>query len=121
MDKKSKILIVIFFALVVILAVWKFYVFVVKKDFIITNHISCDPTYESCFATICEEGDTECDTEPYKKIEKNAKNIPLCDKNDPTNCEELTCGQSEPDCVIILCSEETSEDGEKCTEPSDNL
>ena len=114
MDNKSKVLIVVFFTLVVVLSVWKFYVYVIKKDFIVTNYISCDPVYESCFVADCEEGDDECDTEPYKKIEKNAKNIPFCDKNNVENCAELNCEEGENDCVITNCSEDVLEDGEKC-------
>jgi len=111
MDKKSKWLIGLFFTLIVIATVWKYYVFVTKQDFIILNHISCDQSIESCFAYKCEDGDVECDSTPFKKISKNAKNIDACVGED---CPELSCSLDEVDCSITLCSEDSLEDGEIC-------
>lgn len=111
MDTKSKILIGVFFALIVTATVWKYYIFVTKQDFIVFNHASCNPGTESCFAYNCEINDEECDQAPFKKISKNAENITDCTIG---KCSELSCGPGETDCVITLCSEETIEEGEVC-------
>ncbi len=120
MDLRSKIVIVLFFVLLVAAAIWKYQVYFVERDYLIYNQIACDPTEESCFAYLCEEDDEECDDTPYKKIEKYASNIAVCDEYAREDCPELTCEESEFGCIVTACSEDTLEDGEQCVteEPS---
>jgi hypothetical protein len=114
MDKKSKILIWVFVIALIISVGATYYRYVVKRDYIIFAHAPCDPKIESCFYYECEEGDAECEIEYYKKIEKKAFNIELCDSENP-DCQPLVCEPNEADCEITSCTEENVEDGELCS------
>lgn len=114
MDTKSKLLIAFFLILVVLVTAWKYKVFVIDRDFVVYNNVSCDPYEESCFTYICEEGDEECDATPFKKIEKNARFIDACDIANAEECPELSCGVSEEGCETTMCSEDVLEEGEQC-------
>jgi hypothetical protein len=123
MDKKSKILMWVFVGALIISVGATYYRYVVKRDYIIFAHAPCDPEMESCFYYPCEEGDTECspaDVEYYKKINKKAYNIELCDSESP-DCQPLVCQENEADCEIISCSEDVLEDGEACSVASSSV
>jgi hypothetical protein len=121
MDRKSKILIVIFVLLLigsVGLTLYKYW----AKDYQIYGFAPCDPQTESCFYYPCEEGDDSCnpdEIEYYKKVEKTASNTELCDPNNE-GCNPLVCGENENDCYITLCSEDALEEGEACSEIINN-
>lgn len=113
--KKSGYLLVILLIILISSAVYKYWVFVAQRNFIITSEISCDPSEESCFVWDCTpEEDPECDREPYKYISKNAKNIAVCDPYGEQECEELFCSPEEAECEITTCSEDELGDGEIC-------
>lgn len=116
MDTPSKVLLVVFFTLVVIATVWKYDTFILKRDYVVYDYVSCDLALGSCFAYECAEDDEECDDTPYQKIVKNASAIPLCTNYIEDACPELTCGANEEGCEIISCSDETLEDGEYCVD-----
>ena len=113
MDAKSKILIGLFILFVIAAGVWKYHSFFVERDFVIYTWVSCDTTTESCFAMECEEGDEECDDWAYKKMEIPASETPYCDPYVDEECPEPVC-EVGSDCIEILCSEETLEEGEMC-------
>ena len=116
MDKKSKILMWVFIFSVCISVGITYYRYVIKKDYIIFVHVECNPEVDSCFYYECEEGDSECEIEYYKKIEKKAFNIELCDSESP-DCKPLFCAEGEKDCTITNCSVDNVEEGEKCSVP----
>lgn len=114
MKKNSKWLLFVFAALLVSAIAWKYSVYLIERDFFITDHIPCDPALDSCFVQECDAANMDCDPEPYKRIEKNATNITLCPNYLTDQCPALTCEANEPDCAVTLCSEETMEEGEVC-------
>ncbi len=114
MKKNSKWLLFVFIALLVSAVAWKYSVYFLERNFLITDHVPCDPSAESCFVQDCDPIDAECDTEPYKRIEKSAAYITLCPNYLLDQCPALTCEVNEPDCVLTLCSEDTLEEGEIC-------
>ncbi len=117
MDKKSKILIIIFFLLLIGTVSFTFYKYGIKKDYLIYGFSSCDPISESCFYYPCEEEDNSCNPEEieyYKKVEKKASKIELCDTNNE-GCNPLNCELREKDCTEIFCSEDSLEEGEACS------
>ncbi len=119
MDKKSKILLWIFAGALIISVGVTYYRYVVKRDYIIFAHTECDPKTESCFYTPCEDGaenDCGAEIEYYKKINKKAFNIELCDIEQP-DCKPLVCKDGEKDCEIISCSDATLGEGESCSTP----
>jgi hypothetical protein len=117
MDKKSKILITLFLLLLIVVVGFTLYKYGVKKDYLIYGSSPCDPQVESCFYYPCEEGDDSCnpdEIEYYKKVEKKAFNIERCDPA-VEGCNPLFCAENEDNCVVILCSENTIDDGETCS------
>ena len=95
MDKKSKILFLVFFLVLAGSIFLTYYRYMVVKDYIIETQVSCDPMVESCFIYVCDPengeectGDLEQDTSYYKLLHRNAKNIPLCD---PAAGEGIAC------------------------------
>lgn len=86
---------------------------IVDQDYILYSHVSCDPTFESCFVLNCDITEQDCDNTPYKKIEKKAYNAPNCDLSKP-ECIDLACEVGEESCSIILCTEDSLEEGEVC-------
>ena len=114
MDRKSKILILIFALVIVSTFLWKYHTILQKHDFIIDTHIACDSSVNVCFTTVCDvESGEDCTDAVYAKLQKRAIDIPLCDKF-KDNCPELTCAIGEPDCSITYCSDESLDDGESC-------
>jgi hypothetical protein len=119
MDKKSKILIALFFAIVLISASFTYYKIVIKQDFIISGEADCDPNIERCFARPCGE-DNEC-RDPtakfsyYKIVNKNFKNVECGVDNE--NCRVLTCNQEEKNCDSVLCNGQNMKKGEECNDP----
>lgn len=107
--------------IVIGVTVWKYDAYVSRQDFLIYDQVACDPEIESCFAYVCEEGDEECDTEPFKKITKSAENVSLCPNYIEGECSPLSCAEDEVDCEEILCSEDTLEDGESCVSQDPEL
>jgi hypothetical protein len=117
MDRKSKILTILFFLLLIVIVGFTIYKYGVKKDYLIYGSSPCDPQAESCFYYLCEEGDDTCNSneiEYYKKVEKKAFNIELCDTNNE-GCNPLNCELGEKDCTEIFCSDELLDEGEACS------
>lgn len=122
MDKKSKILFLIMGVLMLGSITVTYYRYIVKRDYIIQAQAICDPYTEKCFVYVCDpETGEECtgdpveDTSYYKLINRNAKNIPLCDPNDE-NCDALVCPEGEADCSFTLC--DSTEEGIVCNDPA---
>lgn len=139
MDKKSKILLLTFLVLVIVVVAFTYYKYMVKRDYIIEAQADCDPYAEACFIWQCDPksseegppdgeaseactGDPEEDIWYYQIVRRNAMNIPPCDPNDE-NCDALTCDPAlEKDCEIILCDEETAVEQEtKCNDPAEYI
>lgn len=115
MDKKSIIVMLPLFVLV-IAAAYNYHRIVIKKDYIISAAISCDPEAEDCYKNKCVlEKSEDClgTLEYYKVIKKRAYNIPDCYNNKETTIEEcppLVCFDGERDCRIEYCEDvETSD------------
>jgi len=117
MDKKSKILLIILVLILIGSASVTFYRYFISNNYLITDNIACEPKTEVCFYVPCAEEDDACNSaevEYYKKIEKNASNIKLCDP-EVDGCNPLVCTENEKDCSITYCSADTLGDGEECS------
>lgn len=122
MDKKSKILFLVFFLVLAGSIFLTYYRYMVVKDYVIETQVSCDPMVESCFIYVCDpENDEECtgdleqDTSYYKLLHRNAKNMPLCDPAE-ADCPVAVCRPGEVDCQVTLCDPAAGEDIE-CSDP----
>ena len=128
MDKKSKILIWVVIILIlgsVGATYWRIFI---KKDYLISNQVDCDPYTEKCFIWKCDPasqvegekctGDAETDTWYYKIAERKAANIPLCDPKTDDTCQPFVCGEGEKDCTETLCDDKKKvEQGVECNDP----
>ncbi len=119
LSKRSRWLLV-FFSIALVLSVGSsFYKFFVIRDYPIQAQDVCDPSFEICFVYHCDVAYEECtgdpiaDTSYYKMVERNAKNIPLCDPN-LEGCTPLVCPEGEVGCSVTFC--EPSEEVE-CSDP----
>jgi hypothetical protein len=129
MDKKSKILLLIFFLLIVGSVAFTYYRIMVKRDYIITAQTDCDPYTENCFIWECDPessvegeactGDPEVDIWYYKNAKRSASRIPACNPEEDETCQPWICDEGEKDCEEILCSEETVPEGENCNDPEE--
>ncbi|MFZ2190178.1 MAG: hypothetical protein WA057_02730 [Candidatus Magasanikiibacteriota bacterium] len=121
MDKKSQILVYIFFSLIIVVLVFTFYKFIVAKDYYIRFETTCEPTKEYCFVKECNSEEEECPADPaegisyYKIIEEKASAIPSCNL-DGEDCPEIFCNNGE-DCQEILCDSETNDTDLECSDP----
>ena len=123
MDKKSQIFFLVMGLLILGSVAVSYYKYMVKRDYIVQAEAECDPYTEACFVYVCDpEAGEECtgdlveDTSYYKLINRNAKNIPLCDPSDET-CDALVCPEGEADCSFMLCDPATADEGAECNDP----
>lgn len=122
MDKKTKIFFLVFFLALALSVLATYYRIVIARDYMIAGQADCDPAVENCFIYECDPEVEECTGDPeedvwyYKKVNRKAANIPLCDPSDES-CEALVCSEDEEECEEILCSEETVEEGDVCSDP----
>jgi len=125
----GKIFFLIFFLLIAGSVAATYYRIMIKRDYIVSAQQECDPTLEACFISACDpEGDEECAALPeeerinyYKTINKNAKNIPICDPYKGECPEELACEPEEEECEVILCDANNVPEGEECNDPAKYL
>lgn len=78
MDKKSKIIISLFFGIAVVSVILTYYKIMIKKDYLISAETGCDPETDKCFARTCDPKiDETCSGDPnervfyYKIVNKN--------------------------------------------------
>jgi hypothetical protein len=129
MDKKSKILLAIFFLLIAGSVAFTYYRIMLKKDYLISSQVDCDPYTEKCFIWNCDPnstvegeactGDPETDIWYYKIAKRNASRIPLCNPETDENCQPFLCEVGEPECAETFCSAETATEGEPCNDPEE--
>ena len=127
MDKKSKILLAVFFLLIAGSVAFTYYRIMLKKDYLISSQIDCDPYTEKCFIWNCDPnstvegeactGDPEMDVWYYKIAQRNASRIPLCDPETDETCQPFLCDPVEPECAEVLCDAATVAEGETCNDP----
>ena len=132
MDKKSKILLSLLGLAIIISVGATYWRIMMKKDYIISSQVDCDPTIEKCFIWECDStlaagedgactGDPEEDSWYYKIAERKAYNIPLCDPDKDENCQPFLCEEGEKDCQEIFCDTTNVKEGESCNDPEEYI
>jgi hypothetical protein len=121
MDKKSKILFLVFGLLLAGSLLATYYRYIVVKDYVIEAQVNCDPLTEQCFVVVCDpemgeecSGNREEDTSYYKILHRNARHIPACNPEAP-DCPVTACQVGEEGCFVILC--DPSVEGATCSDP----
>ena len=110
MDRKSKILLMILVLAFVIVIIASYYNIFIRNEYMVTKQIPCDPEVNSCFVSDCESNDSTCDqTTTYMKISAPSKYA-------GSDYDNFSCSEGDSRCQIIICNENTVEDGEKCFE-----
>ena len=113
MFKKVNWFIVLILFLLVTVVGYRFYQYKILRNFLLEVNTVCNPEVEECFVMDCVEGELDCDTSPYKKVEILAHDAPVC--LEEHMCESFSCPSYSNQCVVVYCSEETLLDGEICT------
>lgn len=119
----SKALFLIFIAALIFSVGLTFFKFFILRDYTIQSQVECDPYTEVCFTYHCDptaeecSGDSVADTSYYKLLDRNAKNIPLCNPAEES-CASLACPEGEVGCVITFCDVSVDETAE-CTNPEE--
>lgn len=132
MDKKSKILFALIGLAIAISVGVTYWRIMIKKDYIISSQVDCDPTIEKCFIWQCDPslakgeedactGDPEEDSWYYKIANRKAFNIPLCDPEKDETCQPFLCEEGEKDCQETLCDETNVAEGESCNDPEEYI
>lgn len=123
MDKKSKVLLWIMAILILASVGVTYWRIMIKKDYVISAQADCDPTSEKCFVSHCDPstdttctGDEEKDTTYFKKVQRVAANIPLCDPAEES-CKPWDCNENEKDCTATFCDDSTMGKDEECSNP----
>jgi hypothetical protein len=114
MDNTRRFL--IFISIIVLFIVgFRYYQYIVNRNFFLSVNTECNPTKEKCFVSDClPEKDKECDTSPYKKIKILARESPVC--LEEHSCKNFSCADNSKQCFIYQCSDSTLEEGEKCSD-----
>lgn len=122
MNRKSKVFLLVFFSIIVGSMATTYYRYMVVRDYIVRAETPCDPYTETCFVYVCDSSaDEECtgdpveDTSYYKIIQRNAKNIPMCDPA-AEECDALVCPAGEADCEMMMCDPTQELEG-TCSDP----
>ena len=98
---------------------FRYYEYVVNRNFIINVYTACNPSTEQCFVSDCSpEDDLSCPNGPYKKIEIRDADAPQC--LEEHTCTNFICGDI-ASCTATYCSEENLEEGESCAGTSTGL
>lgn len=103
---------VIMFILLTWMGLYRYYDYMILKDFTMSVYAPCNQNSEDCFI-VTEESDVFFDFqyEPYKKVEISYSVMPKC--LEEHTCEEFSCGELS-ECSTTFCSPETQEEGEVC-------
>ena len=122
MDKKSKIIIALFFIVIFIVSAMSFYKVLAQNNYYVKMETDCDPEKEKCFIKECnpeedsERPENQEERISYSKIiNKKASAIPACDSKNET-CLELNC-EGDRFCQETFCDEKNVEKGETCNDP----
>lgn len=116
MDKKTKILIILFLTIVFATLLFSYKKYFLEKEYLISAEIPCDPSQDICYVGYCDSETEECEEEVfyYNRIEGVAGILPVCDPN-YEDCPLLWCGEKGNNtCVVIPCDSETD-----CSSPED--
>lgn len=102
----------------------------IKKDYLISSQVDCDPTLEKCFVWECDEtlaegtdgactGNEDEDVWYYKIAQRKAADIPLCDPEKDENCQPFLCDENEKGCSETFCDVTNVPEGESCNDPEE--
>lgn len=101
------------FALTVVCG-YRFYDYVLKKNYAVIVHTSCDPSINKCFFSDCKPEVVGCDVGPFEKVEIRAFNAPTCLLEH--TCGSFTCANRDQ-CIITFCNDNNINEGESCIAP----
>jgi hypothetical protein len=105
-------LILIFIIVILLVGGYRYYQYMIKKNFILEMNTICDVKTEKCFSPSPDLGFLDT---PYKKVSIIANLAPRC--LEEHNCESFSCSNISDDpniCAITYCSDDTKDSGEEC-------
>jgi hypothetical protein len=113
MNSNTKKEIVLIIAILAIIIGFRYQQYMVQRNFTLDVNVACVAGEQGCFAMDCSPEESEdCDTATYKKVNILASEAPQC--LEEHSCEAFSC-TGLANCSIILCDDESIEDGEMCS------
>jgi hypothetical protein len=118
MKRQTIYFFVILIALIFIVGGYRYYQYMVEKNFVLELNVICHPENENCFSS--SDPDINFGQNPYEKVEIIAKYAPKC--LEEHTCNDFSCLPSLDNgkCKITYCSEAIKVDGEECVGPNIN-
>jgi hypothetical protein len=104
--------IAVFIVIFLFVGGYRYYQYILEKNFILEIDTVCDSNTEKCFSPSTDMSFLDA---PYKKVKIIASLAPKC--LEEHNCETFYCPTGMEDtnkCQITYCSNETKIDGEEC-------
>jgi hypothetical protein len=98
---------------VLIVGVYRYYQYIIQKNFLITVNTVCSSIEEDCF--YATSTDVNFGQNPYKKVIILKNVSPKC--LEEHDCDSFSCANISNDphiCSTTYCSDETKTDGENC-------
>ena len=111
MKIKSQYVVVLIIIIFLVTCGYRYYQYVINKNFTIDVNTSCDINKDKCFSYLEEDGTV---SEPYKKVTLLAKYALSC--LEEHTCPNFSCPTDikEDDCLTTYCSEDILDEGESC-------
>lgn len=104
---------IIVFALVLLVAGYRYQQYVIERNFVIHVNAPCDGRQAKCFVSDCSpEDDLSCPAGPYKKVDVLSSIAPACLQEH--TCEQFVCAGL-AGCEETFCSEDIVDAGETCS------
>jgi len=124
MDNKAKLIFVVALLLTVTIGFLCYERYFIDRDYLVFAEAPCNPLEEVCFVYHCDVETEECSGIPeedisyYKKVQKQAKSLPLCDPGEGS-CIIDHCDERDISCFVTFCDPANPE--LECSSPEDFL
>lgn len=115
MNISSKYFLSLVFILFLVLTGYRYYQYMIERNFTLDINTICDSKVNSCFSA---SEDLSYGQNPYEKVAVTARYAPVC--LEEHNCDSFSCPSvlvKNSVCEITYCSDDTKEDGEECIGP----
>lgn len=124
MKRKSLVLAILFFVVILLAIASAFHRYITKHDYLVEMRVGCDPAIDSCFVGVCDPDMGERCSEDrdgaseysYAVVQRNAQYLPACGLN-AEDCPITACQVGETECEMRYCTEEDVQAGTACSTP----
>ena len=111
-------LIVAIIFIIVFVGGYRYYQYMIERNFTIEVNMICDSQTKNCFTS---SNDLGYGQDPYEKVTLTARYAPQC--LEEHTCDSFSCPsilEKSSICEVTYCSNDTKDDGEECMGPQIN-